>query len=181
MRVENLKSGNKDESCICWICRGEFSTPFPEEGDNFVVDCCNCGDYKISKSLRASQFPMADTERCRFSFWGKQQQLEKREPPLLNSYTIDAITARLPKPTASEKPDILLRSLSLLHTEPGKTFTMDRFRESTDYVVCVAPPENAVRTNDRAHRMAIDVWPRPWPQSLGACIPVDEFPCPRAP
>jgi hypothetical protein len=124
-----LENANRDESRICWICRGEFGAPFAEEGDNFVVDCCNCGDYKISKSLRASRLMLPDSERYRFSFWGKQQQLERRQPPILNSYTIDGVIAGLPDPPEHAKPDILLRSLSLLHPKSGKTFTIDTFRQ----------------------------------------------------
>jgi hypothetical protein len=124
-----VENANRDESRICWICRGQFAMPFLEEGDTFVVDCCNCGDYKISKSLRASRLTLPDSERYRFSFWGKQQQLEKREPPVLSSYTIDGILAGLPDPTEHGKPDILLRSLSLLHPKPSKTFTIDTFRQ----------------------------------------------------
>jgi hypothetical protein len=118
-----------DETRICWVCRAEFAGPFPEQGDTILVDCCNCGDYKISASLRASQFPLPDTQRYRFSFWCKQQQLEKREPPLLNSYSIDTIVAGLPSPTVHEKPDILLRSFSLLYPEAGKIFKIDTFRQ----------------------------------------------------
>lgn len=94
MNVEVLlDKANRDESRICWICRGEFAIPFRDEGDTIFVDCCNCGDYKMSKSLRASRFTLPDSERYRFSFWGKQRQLEKCEPPLLNSYTIEDIVA----------------------------------------------------------------------------------------
>lgn len=124
-----VENANKDESRICWVCRGEFAAPFPEEGDNFVVDCCNCGDYRISKSLRSSRLNLPDLERYRFSFWQKQQQLEKREPPILNSYTIEGILAGLPDPPEHAKPNILLRSLSLLHPKASKTFTIDTFRQ----------------------------------------------------
>ncbi|MEA3141899.1 MAG: hypothetical protein QOK23_4068 [Gammaproteobacteria bacterium] len=124
-----VENANRDESLICWICRGQFGAPFPEEGDNFIVDCCNCGDYKISKSLRASRLMLPDLERYRFSFWQMQQQLERRQLPILNSYTIDGILAGLPNPPEHAKPGILLRSLSLLHPKPGKTFTIDTFRQ----------------------------------------------------
>jgi hypothetical protein len=47
-----VENANRDESLICWICRGQFGAPFPEEGDNFIVDCCNCGqDQQIASSL----------------------------------------------------------------------------------------------------------------------------------
>lgn len=57
----------------------------------------------------------------------------------------------------------------------------DRFRELADYVVCVSSPENAARTDDKGHRMTIDVWAKPWPLSLGACAPVELAPCPTSP
>jgi hypothetical protein len=55
----------------------------------------------------------------------------------------------------------------------------DRFREVVDYVVCVSPPENAERTINKSDRMGIDVWPKPWPPSLGSCAPIEEVPCPE--
>jgi hypothetical protein len=161
MEVEILKrKANMDESRICWICRGEFLNPFPDDGDNIVVDCCNCGDYKISKSLRASRFPLADSERYRFSFWGKQRQLEKRGVFLLNSYTIDDIVAGLPRPPVHDKPDILLRSFSLLHPEPGKTFKIDGYRQ---YSLAAASDDRELSFHIRTLVERDDLKQRPGP------------------
>jgi hypothetical protein len=129
MKVETLVQKDTDKSRVCWICAGEFQTPFPVQGDNIVVDCCNCGDYKISGSLRATRFPLPDDQRYRFSYWSKQQQLERREPPNLNAHTIDSILKGLPDPPAYEKADILLRSLSLIHPRPGEIFKIDGYRQ----------------------------------------------------
>jgi hypothetical protein len=117
-----------DESRVCWICRGQFAGPFPKKGDGVVIDCCNCGDYTISNSLRDSTFPLPDSERHRLSFWSKQRQLEGREPASLTVHTIDAIIAQLPNPPTHVKADILLRSLTLLYPKPGTSFKIDSYR-----------------------------------------------------
>ena len=118
-----------DESRICWICRGTFAQPFERTGDSIDVDCGTCGHYRISESLRASNFPLPESERYRFSYWCKQRELEGRDPPLLTAPTIAAIVGELPKPPTHAKADILLGSLTLLHPEPGQSFKFDTFRQ----------------------------------------------------
>jgi pimeloyl-ACP methyl ester carboxylesterase len=57
----------------------------------------------------------------------------------------------------------------------------DRFKESTNYVVCVRPPQKAEKAQNSSDRMGIDVWAKPWPSSMGECAPVETAPCPGAP
>ena len=116
---------------FCWICAGEFAQPFPIVRDLTQVDCKTCGEYTITGSLKASRFPLPDSERFRFSYWCKQRQLEGRPPPPLSSHTIDGILAQLPNPPTHTKPDLLLRSLTLLHPEPGAGFKIDGYREKS--------------------------------------------------
>jgi nucleoside 2-deoxyribosyltransferase len=118
-----------DESRFCWICRGEFVAPCPESNDIATIDCRTCGLYTISGSLRASNFPLPDGERYRFSFWCKQRQLEHREPATLTAHSVGAITAQLPNPPTHAKADLLLRSLTLLYPTPGALFRIDTWRE----------------------------------------------------
>jgi nucleoside 2-deoxyribosyltransferase len=118
-----------DPSRVCWICQGEFAQPFPRTNGTIRVDCSTCGNYEVSESLRASNFPLPDGERYRFSYWCKQRELEGRDPPSLTAHTIAAIVSELPSPPTHAKADILLRSLTLLYPEPGKSFKLDSFRQ----------------------------------------------------
>lgn len=114
---------------FCWICVGEFADPWPTSGDLTTVDCATCGNYEITGSLLASQFPLPESERYRMSFWCKRRQLEGRGPPMLSNHTIGAIVAQLPNPPAHQKPDLLLVSLTLRNPVPGRDINIDEWRE----------------------------------------------------
>jgi hypothetical protein len=118
-----------DLTRYCWVCGGTFAEPFPSAGDIVEVDCRTCGQYVVTKSLLASEFPLANSERYRFSFWLKRRQLEGRPPAPLAANHMASIIAQLPNPATHEKADILLVSLTLLHPEPGKFFKVDYLRE----------------------------------------------------
>lgn len=104
----------------CWICLGEFLNDFPIESDGYKVSCSTCGDYWISRSLYASDFPMADSERYRFSYWGRQRALDGRSPADLDSHSVKGIAEQLPNPRTSSKPDLLLLSFAKLQPIAGK-------------------------------------------------------------
>jgi hypothetical protein len=110
-----LDNANRNVSRVCWICRGEFGALSAEEGDQQIAS---------SLTINAARLGTLSIQ-----FWGKQQQLERQQPPILNSNTIDGVLAGLPNPPEHGKPDILLRSLSLLHAKSGKIFTIDTFRQ----------------------------------------------------
>jgi len=120
---------NMRNSSFCWICAGEFGEPWPTSSDLTIVDCRTCGKYQITGSLLASQFPLADSERYRMSFWGRRRQLEGRDPPLLSEYTIGQIVAQLPNPSTHEKPDLLLVSLTLGSPVAGQHINVDEWRD----------------------------------------------------
>jgi nucleoside 2-deoxyribosyltransferase len=114
----------------CWICAGDFAKDFPPKGDGYEIDCRTCGNYLISGSLNASQFPLPDGERYRFSYWCKQRELDGREAPYIDESNFAAIAAQLENPRPSSKADLLLLSLSKLYPVPGGQIkALDTFRE----------------------------------------------------
>jgi hypothetical protein len=104
----------------CWICQGRFGEDMPSVGDSYRISCTTCGTYLISASLHVAAFPMADSERYRFSYWCKQRELDHREPPVITSNTIGSIVAQLEDPRPSSKADLLLLSLSKLYPIAGR-------------------------------------------------------------
>jgi hypothetical protein len=112
----------------CWICAGDLAGDKPSDG---VIDCTTCGRYKISPSQAASTFPLPESERYRFSHWGKLQTLDGREPPLIDSANIKDIVANLPSPDPSDRADIFISSLAKLHPFPGADFRIDPDREKS--------------------------------------------------
>jgi hypothetical protein len=115
----------------CWICAGEFSDPWPHKTDRDVlqVDCATCGKYEITGPLYASKFPMDDSERYRMSYWNKMRTLEARELVSFTTHNIEAIVAALPNPATHSKPDLLLLTLTKLHTRASARFKLDTLRE----------------------------------------------------
>jgi nucleoside 2-deoxyribosyltransferase len=109
----------------CWICKHSLG---PAEYNGDEIKCRTCGPYAITGSLRASRFPLSDSERFRLSFWNKQRQLDGRESLIFGSDTMPAILAQMPNPPVHEKPDILLVSLSRMYG-PGERFITDPARE----------------------------------------------------
>ena len=105
----------------CWTCKHSLG---PAEYNGDEITCRICGPYAITGSLRASRFPLPDSERFRLSFWNKRRQLDGQEPLIFGSDTMPAILAQLPNPPVHEKPDILLTSLSRIYG-PGERFTTD--------------------------------------------------------
>lgn len=118
-----------EEYRYCWVCAGEFPAPFPRAGGWISVDCATCGNYRITETLYANQFPLADEQRHRASYALKQRSLDGRDPPDLTMHTFPAFTADLPDPPTHEKAGILLLSLARLHPEPGGVFQLDAWRE----------------------------------------------------
>lgn len=92
---------------MCWICQGRFGEDMPAEGDSYRISCTTCGTYLISASLHASAFPLADSERYRFSYWCKQRELDGREPPVITLNTVSSSVAQLENP----RPFLQTRSL----------------------------------------------------------------------
>jgi nucleoside 2-deoxyribosyltransferase len=122
----------------CWICGGRFPQLLEGSGDGYAVDCTTCGKYTTTSSLHASAFPLPDSERYRFSHWNQRRQLEGRERARLTTQQVAAIVADLPNPPTHSKADILLVSLTRLHPEPGKVFSID---PGTEYSLSCARNE----------------------------------------
>jgi hypothetical protein len=135
---------------ICWICQGKFPQPFATEGDRTIVDCRTCGVYAISGSQLASSFPLPDSERHRMSYWCKLRQLERRNRPLLDPQSLPAIIAQLPAIPTHSKPDVLLRSLTLLYPEPGATFKIDSTRDKSLRVLVTSASWASLSTHYRS-------------------------------
>ena len=112
----------------------------PMIGDSYRITCRSCGTYLISGSLHASAFPLPDSERYRVSYWGKQRELDGREPPVLTNDTIGSIIAQLDNPRLSSKPDLLLVSLSKIYPVAGQEMRpLDVFREYS--LACARDPQ----------------------------------------
>lgn len=119
-----------DQFRYCWICAAEFAEPWPREGDWIAADCSGCGKYRISGTLYATGFPLADSERYRLSYVLKQRTIDGLAPLELTTHTLPALLAGLPNPATHEKAGILLLSFARLHPKPGgPAFRFDEVRE----------------------------------------------------